>query len=362
MRRRTFLLCAGAAVAAGCGSLPRTTGQHVVGRTSRLWADNTRGEEQTSAADDVRELPVQIWYPAKAGTGRATGYFPDLRKVSKGLTASGEVGSIEAFGLGFVGSRERLDAIPMDGPPRPVILLSPGNGTNVEFYDGIAGELASQGFVVVGINHPYDVAAVMLQNGSVAQFVEGPVDRARPQWVAQRVRIRTADMLAVLARLGEANRSDPLLKDQLDLQRVGAMGHSLGGITAVQAAYASPVIRACLNVDGLQRGGPFAVEPADARPAQPFMFVTKEERLGPAATALLQSGSSPAYLVTTPGAQHGDFSDGGSLALGGRGSRVVVLMRTYTLAFFRQTLLGQPDPLLAAPSKSEQVHLEVFGA
>ena len=52
----------------------------------------------------------------------------------------------------------------------PVIILSPGNGTNIEFYASLASEIASHGYIVAGLNHPYDVPAVELSNGDIAPY------------------------------------------------------------------------------------------------------------------------------------------------------------------------------------------------
>jgi hypothetical protein len=318
----------------------------------------------TEASTDVREVPVHVWYPARANTGRSAGYFPDLDKMSKSLEASGEVSSFELFGLRFVSSPARLDAVAQNGPAFPVLLLSPGNGTNVEFYNGLASDLASQGFVVLGVNHPYDVAAVSLADGRIAQFVQGPLAfQQREPWIGERIRERTADLVFVLNRLEEVNDTDPLLKGRLELNSVGAFGHSLGGITAAQAAYADDRIRACLNLDGLQRGGPFATAPVAARPAQPFMMITKENQLSPPVMALLRAEGAPAYVVVLAGATHDDFTDGAVLTpFNTKGGDVFKLTSAYTLAFFRQFLQDRTADLLRGPHNDPKVRLDVYSA
>jgi predicted dienelactone hydrolase len=134
--------------------LPAPTGAYAVGRTAFAWVDPDRAESLTPDEADRREVPVVVWYPAQAGTGESAAYFPGLETVAPTLAASGEVSALEVWGLRHIRSVERLNAVPAEGP-FPVLLLSPGNGTNVEFYAALAGELASQGYVVVGLNHPY---------------------------------------------------------------------------------------------------------------------------------------------------------------------------------------------------------------
>jgi predicted dienelactone hydrolase len=348
--------------------IPEPTGPYAVGRTSRAWIDGSRPEVLTETAEDLREVPVEIWYPAEPGTGTPTGYFPDLEQVAPGLAASGEVSPVEVFGLRFIRSHELRDArLAEAAASYPVVLLSPGNGTNVEFYAALAGELASHGYIVVGLNHPYDVAAVALQDGSVAQFTDGPFAlELRQEWVAGRIAERTADARFVLDQLAALNAgSDPLFAGRLDLNQVGIMGHSLGGISAAQACLSDPRLHACLNLDGQQQGGPFSTSADPEPPDQPFMYITKEEVLHPAIRAVFEAAPSPSYRVVVRGASHDHFTDGpllipSLLPLPNAADRILALTRGYTLAFFEQALRQRPSALLEKPTQSPQVVLDVF--
>ena len=183
---RLMMLAAWAAmlVALSACATPATTGAYRVGRTNVALIDPSRPEVVTPEAGDVREVPLILWYPAVAGTGSSTGYFPGLKQVSKTLSQSGDVSKFEVVGMGFVPSRERLNARLSDAQATwPVVLMSPGNGTNVEFYDSIAADLASHGFVVIGLNHPYDAASVMLSTGKPAVHPSDmPFDGALAGW------------------------------------------------------------------------------------------------------------------------------------------------------------------------------------
>jgi predicted dienelactone hydrolase len=55
------------------------------------------------------------------------------------------------------------------GPARwPVVLFSPGNTVPRSIYTTFVEDLASHGFVVVAIDHPYSVAIVVLPDGRTA--------------------------------------------------------------------------------------------------------------------------------------------------------------------------------------------------
>jgi dienelactone hydrolase len=336
--------------------LPAPSGPYTVGRTILRWVDSSRPEVLTDDPNDFREVMAFVWYPAVPGTGTKAGYFPDLSVVSKELVQSGEVAAWEVFGLRFIRSKNNLDAEPVKNRGAfPVVLLSPGGGTEIEFYSSLASEIASRGYIVVGINHPYDVAAVELTNGSVAPYDKAQwlLDaKAHQIYTAERIKVRTADVLFVLNQLETMNtKANNPFVGILDLNSVAVAGHSLGGITASEACKADARFKACINFDGLQAGGPFSTDPSAIPPQQPFLFLTKESQLPPKLLQKFES-TSRSYWVVIHGASHQSFSDGpvlqpSLLPLPNRADRLMTLIQTYTLAFLDQTLKGQPSSLLA---------------
>lgn len=350
--------------------LPRPTGPYPVGRTSLHWVDKSRPEALTEAPDDHRQIVAVVWYPAQAGTGSPGAYIPDLALLAPSLRGSGEVSPIEVFGMRFVRSNSLQNALVSAAQAAyPVVILSPGNGTNVEFYSALAEDLASHGYVVVGINHPYDVAAVQLTDGSTAQFAAqawlldpGP----RQSFVQERIDVRVQDVRYLLDRLQELNPSQgELFSGKLDLNAIGSMGHSLGGITAAQACQVDERLKACLNLDGLQPGGAFSARPDPPLPLQPFMLITKEEQLPPLFILQFESLASESYLVQVHRASHDSFTDGpllvpGLLPLKGKADRITADVRAYTLAFFDQALKGQGSQQLAQSSQDSRVSLVIF--
>lgn len=349
--------------------LPAPGGPYVVGRASLTWVDESRPEVVPGASGGSRHVGVQLWYPAQAGSAPRAPYFPFLDQVSAALRESGEVSALKVAGLRFIRSNSLWQAqAAWEGGPFPVLLLSPGNGTNVEFYGGLAEELASQGYVVVGINHPYDVAAVALSDGKVAGYYRQQWDippQEQQQYVQQRGPVRVADAFFVVDRLSNLNREDPLLAGRLDLERLGFLGHSLGGITAAEACQRDPRFKACLNLDGIQAGGPFSMVASPPLPAQPFMFITKEEQLHPGLIAQFEALPSQGYVVIIHGASHDHFTDGPQLLpsllpIQNRADRILQQISQYALAFFDQELKGQLSQLLTAPRQDPQVTFQVY--
>jgi hypothetical protein len=191
---------------------------------------------------------------------------------------------------------------------------------------------------------------------------------------------RGIDMVFVLNRMADTGVESALgpLAGRIDLQRVGAFGHSLGGMAAARACALDRRIRACMNQDADYLGLPFLAGDGIGM-TQPFLFFASDhslyERPGaprPSDEALAQEGMTRAgydslvhanhltqeralgalhggawlVAIVTPGFRHRSFIDLDLLAatdLAGAVSagRNLALIREYTRAFFDHTLKGK---------------------
>ena len=173
----------------------------------------------------------------------------------------------------------------------------------------------------------------------------------------------TADVLFVLNQLEQMNAQGPLA-GLVNVDAVGVAGHSLGGIAASEACKADARFKACVNFDGLQRGGPFSMEERAIPPEKPFLFLTKESQLHPKILERFES-MPESYWIVVYGALHQSFTDGPllqpSLLPGpNQADRFMVLIQKYTLGFLDQTLKGQTRGLLSETTSADRVSVKVF--
>lgn len=344
--------------------IPSPTGLHAVGRQSHVWVDESRPELHTLEATDHRSVPAQIWYPAEAGTGTVGSYVPDLAEIREELVASGELSAIEATGLQWVRHGSRDEATPdasISG--HPVVIFSPGNQTNAVFYSAIAEELASHGYVVIGLDHPYQVAATVTAEGRVAGYDQSWDSGAGGPMVAEKIAERVADITFVLSSLA----ADPeFLDGSLDLDRVAVVGHSNGGLAAFEICRQRPDVIACANLDGQGAGGPFSTEPTTATaPEQAYLFLTKEVDLHPEMGSRFEAAGEGGYRIVVPAATHESFTDGslyapGIIPMERETDHVIGAIRGFLLNFLELEVQGRDAAILATVDTATDVYVNAY--
>ena len=201
-----------------------------------------------------RELMIQLWYPTRATRGRPAPYFTPA--VARLVAAARH---IPAAVVTTTVTHAFEAAKPAPGK-HPVVLCSPGSGEMRNDATAVVEELASRGFVTVGIDHTGESQFVQFPDGRI---VRGTFRDTGPASNTREVGVRVADVAAVLRALPAISRHG-LLAGALDLRHIGMFGFSLGGATAAAAMRQLPAIQAGLDMSGTLYGD--AVTTPLARP------------------------------------------------------------------------------------------------
>ena len=260
---------AGAAWALPPMSVPTPSGPHAVGVATHVWTDPSRDAHGGTAPGQVRSLPVTVWYPA-AHSGPGSAYLPNAASAAALTGALAQQYGMPPLlfdSLNRARSTATEKASPADGS-FPVVIASPGFNSTRWFFTSWAEELASNGIVVIALDHPYDAAATELADGSIAyDDLRTTGDDAADQALAdQWAGIRAADIRAVIDTL-EGSASDAPELAAADRTRIIAAGHSAGGAAAIEAARLDRRITGVVDIDGMPRS------PAGIRLAQPLLAV-----------------------------------------------------------------------------------------
>ncbi|HTT60378.1 MAG TPA: hypothetical protein VMG35_01005 [Bryobacteraceae bacterium] len=312
-------------------TLPEPTGPFAVGRAMYDWADLKTLDTLAPVPGARRELLVWIWYPAAAAPSHAgtSDYLPapvraEVERdrgtlISRFLTR--DLAKVHAHSFPDAGVSPRQRSY-------PVVIMRAGASAGVWNYSVLAGELASHGYVVVGLDAPYRTNVVVFPDGRVMRRApqnnpERCLDLAGPQQavcVNRLLTAWTADMAFVLDRLEQLNNSPTSgrFAGRLDMTRVGVFGHSFGGAEAAQFCHDDSRCGAGIDVDG----APFGSVITEGI-HRPFMFILSDHsrEAGPE-SARIMAGIQSIYdrlpadgrlRVSIRGANHFLFSDDGAL-------------------------------------------------
>jgi dienelactone hydrolase len=282
--------------------LPDPTGRHPIGTALLQWTDTGRPETATADPDDRRVVVAQFWYPAASAAGEHAPYFGRTPAEAEVVAhAQAEYVGIPGFLLDGL-ARARTAAVlgaKQAGGRFPVVLFSPGLG-GVRGQNTVwAEELASRGYVVVALDHPYDSAAVVLEDGTVVR-TRVTADSDPVDWTT----VRAQDLSFVRAQL-ERTR----FAGMLDLDRVAVTGHSVGGGAALMAARQDHRFAAVIDLDG------FPYDPDPQPFPQPALVLNhpllpdESPDFLPKADRVLGLSEAGGYRVEVPGTAHLTFTD-----------------------------------------------------
>ncbi len=413
--------------------LPRPSGTYPVGTTLMAFTDTSRAGAHTassgnepegpeSSAAKYRNIPVRIWYPASDTSGKQRANWMSNSELSRMFAECKNLPDILGQ-LTLIKTNSYLNAALSGQEAKyPVILFSGGgamfNGQNVIQME----ELASHGYIVCAVGHPYDDFVCEYPDGTIVPYdpqhlkalsedIGNAIENAEKlygedgsnpefiKYVLNNCTLNTADAINwskdmsfvadVLTRLnsgksttnGEQNvrdavmapiNADPGITDavdmfagKLDMERLGIFGHSFGGAAAGEACLRDNRFKAFINMDGT----PFGTA-LDNVISQPFMILTtgKDEQ------KIIRNGYSADQKnfisVYLNGSAHMNFSDfntvipniGKLTGLLGEidSDRQRQIMNEYILVFFNSHLKGLPAPILEGGTPEyQEVLLEV---
>lgn len=328
--------------------LPAPTGPHPVGWTRLHLVDEDRTDPWVPTGP--RELMVSVWYPAASARGDRVPYA--TAEESRLLLELYGITDVPPDALTGVRTHARAGAPPLRAPHRlPLVVLSPGLAFPRWTLTALAEDLAGRGYVVVGVDHTHEAAAVTFPDGRVVKCVVCDDGTSLAAITAGRALDISFVLDHVLFRY----------RDLVDPHRIAVAGHSIGGAAAAATMLADPRVDAGINLDG-------SFQPALTRDlSRPFLLVSAEDR-SPGRRADWDATwphlTGWRRWLHVPDMQHTSPSDAAvvvewlGLPTGPLpGARAVEITRTYVAAFADLHLRHRPRPLLDGPSpRFPEVH------
>jgi dienelactone hydrolase len=384
--------------AASTIELPAPDGPLPVGRTRWVVTDSNRTDPFDRRP---RQIEVIAWYPAAAAGARGPYLTSGSDEVRSLATLFGNRTSMDD--LADVRTHATDDASPRGGDERlPLLVFSHGYTGVPAASTSLLEDLASAGYVVLSVVHPFEASASTIDRGVVTTLddtgkLREPIESILAEWQdedrvladvtsarveSDQVRLLRAyldslartnvmthrwvdDVRVVMSQLPTVAPEKPFRSviARADTTRFGVFGHSMGGVMAGEYCLTEKRCAAVLNLDGSPQYGSMI----DARLERPLLmaYSARPGRLG-ASDAIYKRAASRYYRVDVADTRHLDFTDmvmwpalrerhaTGSIAP----ERAIAATRTIVREFFDQELRGRSSKLLAGERQLDGVHVQ----
>ena len=383
--------------------LPEPTGSYAVGNQSLSLTDNNRTERYTQHKS-YRRIHVDIWYPAEKP--EKAEYTKYLNGFSSELIY--DIFKSKGIRLSLLDSIKKTPSYSYENASFsraesefPVIIFSPG------FYFGMAPlysafmeNLASQGYIVCSISHPYEQPFIRFTDGEEVFLKKKKSQLTYLElWLAYKFQFRKVDSPKAIEEitrnyLRKLKRFDVMLDlwmedtqfvldyffnekkvamsnalvKKMDLDRIGVFGQSFGGALAGQLSLQDSRIKAGMNLDGFQFG-----DMVDEPLQKPFMLIQSgyNQKWNYGNSAIFAHPQSDFYLLDLPKARHLVFSDAALLPDIPQENRMDMLgdidgpytlneLNKVILEFFDLYLKGKAAPLLSVNFPFKGAELRIY--
>lgn len=192
-------------------------------------------------ADDEKALLVDVYYPAVQNGPPSYRILPPSPPKHPMNTDEIQDEALKA-NLANLWTRSQPSLEAAEGK-FPVVIFSHGMASNHFDYAGILEELASQGYYVFSISHPSS-------NGfsDLAQ-ISYPDPPPTLEQVSPAIYTQAKEIHFLIQKIKSSAFKDKI-SENVDIDRIGVMGHSLGGDSALQACKGhSDLIRTGIDLD-----------------------------------------------------------------------------------------------------------------
>ena len=365
-------------------TLPIPTGKYFIGVTYLNFIDDNRKELFDNNQESNREITVKVWYPSD-NESNPEPYFLDAESEF----AIKYLQFPEIFkNLRTNSSRD----VPMSSKENkyPILIFSHGFGEHYSQNTILMEELASHGYILFSISHHYECKFSSFPDGrliyldmnsqrfqKIMQEQQNPkamellqkmynasndeermqvlveTSNALPTILTESPKYWAEDISFFMDQLESMNNENKILKDKLNLGRIGVFGMSLGGMATSEICLTDKRIKAGINIDG----GLFGTL-VNVKHQTPFMFLNSKRFLGYGKLFIGES-TVDCYSLSVKDSDHYNFSDYSvypvpsvSFLLGTiDGEKTIEIMNVIVLAFFDKYLKENNDINLTEQAK-----------
>lgn len=298
--------------------IPNPSGDYAIGTESFIIEDDTREELYSDEIGDFRRIKIQIWYPADSTEGyELAPWLEDGVEIARGLSRDMGFPFFVLDHTADIMSNSYINAPLNDDLNRyPVVIISHGWRGFRNIHTDFAEELASNGYIVVGIDHTYGSVATVFDDDIVNLAEDALPPRETTDdfldYANQLVNTYAGDVTTTINYLETLNDVELSSKfnGRLDLSNIGLLGHSTGGGGDVAVALNDDRIDALIGLDAWVE--PIAESNINQGLMIPSLFLRSESweegYNNTTLLSLIDQSAYPPLLYQIDGTTHFDFA------------------------------------------------------
>jgi fermentation-respiration switch protein FrsA (DUF1100 family) len=233
--------------------IPEPTGHLTVGTVA--WDIHTdRLELYSDENGSYRSIRAQAWYPASSTTEKAR-WLGDGPFTSQGLAIDFGFPGFIFNHLRHVRSHAYVEAPALEGS-YPLVIISHGWSGFRQLHTDLAEELASQGYIVIGIEHTYGSVGTVFDDGTQLSVNREalPPRATTPNFLDYAnalVNTFAGDIISVLDEIESYDNEDlkGTIFNHIDASSITVIGHSTGGGAAVKVGLTDSRVHAVIGLD-----------------------------------------------------------------------------------------------------------------
>ena len=224
------------------------------GRIVRVLVDENRNEI-FSCSDQKRNVIMSIFYPVdnQWSTNRQALYKDLYHPKEQRFVEDWKDSEDNANYINSLATNIYINApIINNNEKYPLILYSPGFSCDRDSTVFIIEKLIEEGYIVITLGSIHETDFTVMPDGEVIEMLDELTalsSDSKETWRELR-NIRKEDILFLLNQLEYINRNDEFLKGKLDIEKIGAIGFSLGSQAVFEAAADDKRIKAVVLFEG----------------------------------------------------------------------------------------------------------------
>lgn len=379
--------------------LPIPTGKYSIG-TKEIFLTDTLRLEKYSRNNDFRNIAIKIWYPSDSVANSQKDLYMASIPTDDLYNTFKPKGIKKPF-VDFVKTQSTNSttniAISKQQKTYPTLIFSPGYYFGLsDLYSSIIENLASQGYIVCSITHPYEQPYCKFPNDKEIRLKKFKTRKSYLQLLyvnyfvipkmetfeeKEKVTYKVLKKLKLFDKaldlwvedseffidfIFQHQQNENSFFHAIDTSKIAAFGHSFGGAVAGQLSIVDPRVKAGINMDCFQFG-----DAINKSIHKPFMLIESNSfqtwRTGN--EVVYSHSKSPFYKLFIKKSNHFIFSDASVLPFNTKqeslefintenGAELIKIINAYILHFFDLYLKNKSEEMLQYKVDNSEIKFE----